>query len=109
MHERTIRVEKQGNVFIVTLDSKDNRFSMEFMAQFNKVLDSIESNPERSKGAALITVSTHPKIFSNGLLLEEAFKLGKNYFNVYEKLLARILVFPMPTVACINGHAWVSF
>lgn len=104
-----LTVSRQGTYFVIDLVNKDNRFSLDCIRAWNSALDHIEVVRSKESGpTALITKSAHPKIFSNGLVLEEAFVMGKPYFTAYEKLLARVLVFPMPTIAVMNGHAFAG-
>ena len=92
-----------GCIHLLTLQNKtvDNWFNMEFMQSLNKALDKIEEWIKDNPNApcALVTVSSNSKIYSNGLFLEEAFKYGSQFFTEYSRLLKRLLVFPIPTVA----------
>ena len=59
-----IKLERKGDVFILLMDSGENRWNTNFVRLFDKKLDEIDV----SKGpAAMITTSSDPKYFSNGL------------------------------------------
>eukprot|EP01127_Copromyxa_protea_P007106 TRINITY_DN17024_c0_g1_i1.p1 TRINITY_DN17024_c0_g1~~TRINITY_DN17024_c0_g1_i1.p1 ORF type:complete len:248 (-),score=73.38 TRINITY_DN17024_c0_g1_i1:33-776(-) len=96
-------IEENGMSTIV-LNDNENRFSGPVVARWNELLDIVE----KSKSKALAITGTG-KYFSNGLDLAW---MGKNqsamedFLDALWKLQARLLVFPIPTVAIINGHAF---
>lgn len=114
--------DKGGALFIVTMHSKpDNRFTYEFIREWNEVLDTVEdtvlSKEFLGKAAALIT--THGSlpgeeakqklnVYSNGLLLDLLMRDGVTYVKAYQKLLERVLTFRLPTIASIDGHAFAG-
>lgn len=67
-----------------------------------------------SPATALIVQSSNEKIWCNGLdvnwLLQEIQTSGETAVDAFMAkvyaLLRRMLTFPMPTIACINGHAF---
>lgn len=65
-------------------------------------------DPAITQLRTIMTIASHKKIFSNGLVLPEVFRLGSPYFELYHGLIHRVLTFPMPTVAAINGHAFAG-
>lgn len=57
----------------------------------------------------MITTSAIPKFYSNGLDLESASADPSNFFpGALYALWARIITYPWPTVALINGHAFAG-
>ena len=62
-----IKLTKDEEVFHLTLDNGENRWNTNLVREISSVIDEIEA----SKGpAALVTSSSDPKFFSNGLDLD---------------------------------------
>ena len=101
-----INLERDGDVFVLHLDSGENRFSAELCRLMNEALDEVEA---AGAPAALVTTGTG-KFYSNGLDLEEMMAAGTGNADTYLhgvlNILARVLTFPAVTVAAINGHAF---
>lgn len=80
-----------------------------FFASFMRIASYLNfSLPSSSYKDAIAVVTTgKQKFYSNGLDLEELESMTDsekvNSFNEFQKLLARLLTFPMLTVAAING------
>jgi hypothetical protein len=56
--EPLVRLLRNGPLFVIEMDSKDNRFTLAFMAALNGCLDKISAIRKAEKGpAALITTS----------------------------------------------------
>ena len=105
-----IRLERNGNVFVLTMCADENRWNTTFVRRFNALLDEVEGS---SGPATLITASENEKFFSNGLDLEwiqsSAEHAGgdRSVFGPeIMELFARLITFPIPTVAAVNGHAF---
>jgi len=92
------------------MDDDENRWTTTFVRAFSKALDEVEA----SEGAAsLVTTSSSPKFFSNGLDLEWRMSEGehrggdRNAFGAeFMTLMGRIITLPVPSIAAINGHAF---
>lgn len=101
------------NVAIVSMNCGENRFNLTFFDAFNKVLDEVENE---SAANVLVVRSSHEKIWSNGIDLEwlrsAAEKEGPDapgkFSSGMNNLMKRILVFPMVTIAAVNGHAFAG-
>ncbi|RGB32645.1 ClpP/crotonase-like domain-containing protein [Rhizophagus diaphanus] len=104
-----VTLVREGPLFILTMKTGENRFNTKFIEALFGALDEIEKVREQEDGepAALITTG-EGKFFSNGLDLEHAITTPGFFDNYYLKLLTRILTFPIPTVAAINGHAFAG-
>ena len=106
-----INLDRQDDVFILTMDEGENRWNTTFTRAFAEALDEVEAS---TGPAALVTVSSNEKFFSNGLDLEWVSGKDDNppggdrkvFGDEFMKLMGRIITFPMPTVAAINGHAF---
>ena len=105
------RLDKK--VAVVTMNDGENRFNPKFFEAFFKVLDQIE---HETNANALIVNSSHEKIFCNGIdldwLLPHAQKkdseAATRFFYDMMELFKRILLYPMPTIAAISGHAFAG-
>ncbi len=105
-----IDLTKEGEVFTITLNDGENRWNTTFVREFGAALDKVEA----SEGpAALVTTSSDPKFFSNGLDLEWRASEGEHrggdrevFGDEFMKLMGRIITLPVPTVAAINGHTF---
>jgi enoyl-CoA hydratase/carnithine racemase len=94
---------------------KDNRQSMSFIHAMNEVLDEAEHYVLKSRTPdvkALVTTGID-KFYSNGLEFDELLKAGSDGANLffrhyYGPLLSRILTFPLPTIASLNGHCFAG-
>jgi enoyl-CoA hydratase/carnithine racemase len=105
MIARMPQLHRDGPVWIIDFGADENRYSPDFLDQVEVFLDELVADREP---AALVTTATG-KFFSNGLDLAwvqahpEQFL---TYVHRVERLLARLLTLPVPTVAAINGHAF---
>lgn len=104
-----IDLKKEGDVFILTMRSGENRFNRTFVEAMNEALDSVEKS---SGPAALVTTGGDDKFYSNGLDLAwmggDGAKDAPEFVKTVHKLFGRMLTFPLPTVAAINGHAFAA-
>ncbi len=98
-------LEHNPPVFIFRL-KKDGAFSPDLIAEMHTALDTIQN----SAGEACLVVTGDGKVFSTGFDLEYfSTATGDERTLLMEKsveLLDRLLDFPLPTVAAINGHAF---
>jgi enoyl-CoA hydratase/carnithine racemase len=104
----TVDLEYTEPIFLATLKTAENRFSLDLIKDLNTVLDLVLSNRVFGAPQALIITNANGKIFSNGLLLNLLVDVGPVYFKMYQHLLAKLLIFPIPTIASINGHAFAG-
>ena len=103
----------EGRIAIVTMNSGENRLNTPFLKEYLGVLDEIEHETDAN---VLVVKSAHEKIFSNGIDLEwlvpflnsNDLETSKEFILTTMELYKRILMFPMPTIAAINGHAFAG-
>jgi len=104
-------------------NGKDNRLSSELVRDgMMPALDQVErewraqfrssvasKNKDEGKGSLIIVGrKDQDKFFSNGLDFEKATK-DPNFFQlIFDPMLIRLLTFPIPTVAAINGHCYAG-
>jgi len=75
------------------------------------ILDEIENSTPPKEAGIVVTVSNSEKIFSTGFDLDFMKRMKGEIFEcmaAYAHLSARLLTFPMATVAAINGHAYAG-
>lgn len=99
----TPQLSIRENIAVLNLGESENRFSPDWLDSIEAHLDEAEKSAQ-----ALLTIGTG-KFYSNGLDLD--FFLSNPdradwYVDRVQKLFARVLTFPMPTLAAVNGHAF---
>ncbi len=106
-----LELNREGDVFLLTMTAGENRWNTNFVRAFTAVLDEVEA----SKGAAaLVTTSASDKFYSNGLDLDwvrdpAAYPAAGDrgpFADEFMKLMSRTITFPVPTLAAVNGHAF---
>jgi enoyl-CoA hydratase/carnithine racemase len=101
-------LQNHDGVFVLRMTSGENRLNLPFVQALGKALDEVEA-AEQAK--ALVTVG-EGKFYSNGLDLEWMSGPGKDQavacIGEVHKLFARMLTFPLITVAAMNGHAFAA-
>jgi len=108
-----IEYRTENRVAVVSLNDGENRFNPPFLQAFLDQLDEIE---KKTNANALVVTSAHEKIFSNGIDLDWLLpfiqkgdsKTTKSFFYLMNRLFKRILLYPMPTIAAISGHAFAG-
>ncbi|CAI2379659.1 unnamed protein product [Moneuplotes crassus] len=104
-----VGVIKEGNLNIVVMNSNDNRLNPTFCAHLHEAMDEVEQQ-EDVRGQVLVTVSTHPKIFSNGVDIEKLHTKDQvlETLSGLNRFLLRMLKSRIPTIGCVNGHAFAG-
>jgi enoyl-CoA hydratase/carnithine racemase len=91
---------------VVHLDHGVNAFETDFVEKFHVALDLVEANED---ARALVTIGAS-KHYSNGFDIEFLGSLDGPGLTAFMAralgLLARLLTFPVPTAAALNGHAF---
>ena len=106
-----INLEKKESIYFLTMDAGENRWNTTFVREFSKALDEVEKD---DGPGALITTSSDPKFFSNGLDLDwiqspsDFPERGDRevFGEEFMFLMGRIITLPIPTICAINGHAF---
>lgn len=99
-------------VAILTMDRGENRFNPDFLSEYEDMLDKIEADDAQ----VLVVTSAHPRVFSNGIDLDWVLPVLRSrdvesfysYVSHLTSLMRRFTLFPMPTIAAINGHAFAG-
>lgn len=106
-----IDLNRDGDVFTMTLNAGENRWNTTFVRAVDEALNEVEAS---TGAAALVTTSASEKFFSNGLDLDwvqqpEAHPASGDrdaFGPEFMALMSRIMTFPMPTLCAVNGHAF---
>jgi enoyl-CoA hydratase len=100
-----IRHETAGNVEVLRLQhGKVNALDAELLQELDDHLVALEEGPWRA-----VVLTGEGRAFSAGLDLQRIVADGADYvaslLEVLDRLLLRLIDFPRPVVAAINGHA----
>lgn len=103
-----MQLDRDQNVFVLTMDDGENRLNDRWLSDFSAALDTVEA---ASGPRALVTTGSG-RFYSNGLDLEwltttEGLDM-RQFVADAEKVLARMLSFAAITVAAINGHTFAA-
>ncbi len=102
-----VNLEKKGNTYVLTFEAPDgNALDLELVTQLHQSLDNVI---EFSDGACALVLTGTGKSFCSGLSLAAITGYSKDqqaeFFASLKRLYARLVNFPVPTLAALNGHA----
>ena len=104
-----LTLEQHGQVSVLTLNNGENRWTTTMVRELEKALDEVQATEGPH---ALVTASSDQKFFSNGLDLDWITSKGEHpggdrrvFGDEAMKVFSRLITFPMPTIAAVNGHA----
>ena len=106
-----IELDRQGDVYTMTLNAGENRWNTTFVRVIDEALDEVAA----SQGpAALVTTSASEKFFSNGLDLDWVQRPNDYpaagdraaFGPEFMALMSRIITLEVPTPCAVNGHAF---
>lgn len=103
--------KKQDAVAIVSMCNAANRMNKIFAQDFNRCLDRIEADAQVK---SMILTAIDEKNFSQGVDVEwvnEKLAAGQrqdviDFMHGMNNVFKRLLLFPVPVIAAINGHAF---
>lgn len=106
-----IEWKKEGKVAVLTMNNGENRHNPEFVAAILGAFDDIENAPEIS---AVVITSSDEKNWSQGIDLQwitgalgnKDYQGIKDFLYGLNKIFKRILLYPMPVIAAMNGHVF---
>lgn len=106
-----IEWEKVETVAVMTMNNGENRHNPLFIEAILASFDQIEQDPAVS---SVIIASSDPKNWSQGIDLQwmtEAMAKNdlqgiRDFMYGLNRIFTRILLYPMPVIAAINGHAF---
>ncbi|MBJ7470778.1 MAG: enoyl-CoA hydratase/isomerase family protein [Solirubrobacteraceae bacterium] len=100
-------LERLGDVFILNLGDDENRFNPPWIGAINDALDEVEA----ATGPKALVTKADGKFWSNGLDLAwigEHQDEAQAFIDTVHALFARVLLFPGPTIAAIQGHCFAA-
>lgn len=100
-------LQRRDAVYVLTLGDDENRFHPDRVAAINAALDEVEAAP----GPKAVVTTGVGKFYSNGLdlafMAENPDAAEANLREVHA-LFTRVLTFPAPMVAALQGHAFAA-
>jgi Delta3-Delta2-enoyl-CoA isomerase len=105
----TVEISAIDNIHIIRMQSGgENRFNRELLDSLAAAFDHVEAEPR--SGAVVLTGDG--KFFSNGLdlgwVMSQPQASALDFFLDFNAFLRRLLVYPLPVLAAINGHAFAG-
>jgi Delta3-Delta2-enoyl-CoA isomerase len=103
--------EKRDTVAVLTMNNKENRQNLDFANAMIKTLDEILED----KGIfAVVIASSDEKNWSQGIDLQwlmerkaaDDLQVIRRFLSRMDDLFKKLLLYPMPVIAAINGHAF---
>lgn len=104
-----IELACEGTIATLTMNTAENRHNPEFLQIFNQHLDSIETDKAIK---AVVLASSSDKNWSLGIDLawmsepSNTPEIIADFMTQVTGLLKRIVTFPMPIIAALNGHTY---
>lgn len=106
---RLIDITTQGSIAVLTMNTAENRHNPEFLSEFNQHLDQIEADQNIK---SIILTSASEKNWSLGIDLAWMSQPANTpetisaFMADLAGLLKRLVTFPMPIIAALNGHTY---
>jgi enoyl-CoA hydratase/carnithine racemase len=100
-------LHRRDSVFVLTLGDDENRFHPDRLTAINAALDEVEAAP----GPKAVVTTGIGKFYSNGLDLDFMSAnpdAAKANLREVHALFARVLAFPAPMVASLQGHTFAA-
>lgn len=104
-----MKLDKQDNIFILTMNNGANEISPEWHHRMNTALEKIAAD---SAGEAGLILVGEKKSFCHGLDLPTLMQLDEQAMRAFAlemtRIHRRLLLLPIPTVAALYGHAFAG-
>jgi enoyl-CoA hydratase/carnithine racemase len=100
-------LKRSGDVWLLNLGGGENRVNPGWVSDISGALDEVE----RAAGPRALVTCADGKIWSNGLDLDwmgRHTEEADGFLRDTHRLLARLLVLPVPTVAAVQGHVFAA-
>lgn len=103
--------KKDETVAILTMTNGENKQNLDFSNTLNAMLEEIIADKSVT---ALIITSNDEKNFSQGIdvewilgkLQKKEYKPVNDFISGMDRVFKKLLLYPMPVIAAINGHAY---
>jgi len=98
---------QEGEVYVLDLGEDENRFHPDWIKSVDGFLDEVAA----VEGPRALVTKATGKFFSNGLDIDwlgEHSDQATEYVHQVHALFARVLAFPAPTVAALQGHTFAA-
>jgi Delta3-Delta2-enoyl-CoA isomerase len=100
-------LDRRGAVFVLPLGDDENRFHPDRLTAINSALDEVEA----TEGPKAVVTTGAGKFYSNGLDLDFMAShpdASESNLRDVHALFARVLAFPAPIIAAVQGHAFAA-
>lgn len=96
----------KDGVFVLRFQNglKENRMNHEFFVKLNQALDAVERRGSSEEEPTALVLTGSGKFFSNGMHMPYLKSSFEEAVDIFQKTLLRVSLFPVPVVACLNGH-----
>ena len=105
-----IEIERNGPIFDVKLVGDENKLTLSFLRAFDAKLDEVVETA--GDGPAAVMISADGKFWSTGIDLDwlQSAPVEEQgaFLPALNGLLGRLVSFPLPTAAALNGHAFAG-
>ncbi|NIR40267.1 MAG: enoyl-CoA hydratase/isomerase family protein [Actinobacteria bacterium] len=100
-------MRRDGELVVIDFGDGENRTDPEWVSTMGRLLDEAEG----FEGPQVLVTTASGRHYSNGLDVDHMAGLSSpaeitEYVAAVEGVLSRLLTFPAPTVAAVNGHAF---
>ena len=103
-----VHCRKDGPVAVMRMDNGENRFNPPLVSEIHRALDEFEADA----AVRAVVITGTDKYFSNGLDLSALAQLQRDALSAFvlefARMYKRVGIYPKPTVAAINGHAFAG-
>ena len=103
-----IEVTTTDGIAVMKMKAEENRFNLPMLDAFDESLNAVEAD----ESAQAVLLTGEGKFFSNGLDLEWMTASGEDatrqVVQRLQLLYLRLLSYPMPVIAAVNGHAFAG-
>ncbi len=100
---------KDDDVHVLVMQNGENTIDLDFLAEFGEHLDAVEQEAE---SPCALVLTGEGKFFSNGLNLDFVMNASdedrKRFGATMLSTMKRLILFPVPVVAALNGHAFAA-